>query len=90
MEYSIFTVQDTKVSLYNRPFFARNKAEALRMFEDISNDPQHPVGQHPEDYVLYYIGTFSEKTGAILGDNHEALAKGSDFASVRSQPALEA
>lgn len=88
MELMMFSVLDSKVGLYARPFVARNKAEAMRSFASIAQDGNHPIGQHPEDYILYYVGTFSEQTGALLGDNHEALGKAIDFIRPQTQPEL--
>lgn len=89
MDLMLFSVLDSKVGLYARPFVARNKPEALRSFTQIARDPNHPIGQHPEDYILFYIGVFSEQTGKVLSESHEALAKAIDLLQP-SQPELMA
>lgn len=87
MELMLFSVLDTKVGLYARPFTARNKPEAMRSFGEIAKDASHPIGAHPEDYILYYIGIFSEQTGKVHSETHEALAKAIDLLRP-SQPEL--
>lgn len=90
MELMLFSVLDTKVGLYARPFVARNKPEALRSFGNIAQDPNHPIGQHPEDYILFYIGVFSEETGKVLSESHESLAKAIDLIKPTTGPTLDA
>lgn len=85
MEFEIYTVHDETIGLYNRPIYMRNTAEALRMFEDVASDPNHPIGQHPEQYVLYKIGTWHEPSGTIMTEERQHIARGSDFASVQAQ-----
>ena len=76
--YSIF---DSKANTYSRPMFEYHRGRMLRMFIDLANDKQHPVGQHPEDYYLYCIGTFDENTGKLTAlDKEESLGKALDFA----------
>lgn len=60
-----FVVYDTKSCVYENPFFVHTPAAAVRMFSDISNDKQHPIGAHPEDYILYEVGTYDNATGLL-------------------------
>lgn len=60
-----FTVYDSKVDGYLRPFFMQTPAEAMRAFKDTVNDGQSPISKHPEDYTLFEVGTFDESTGRI-------------------------
>ena len=60
-----FTVYDSKVDAYVRPFFLNTPAEAIRGFKDTVNDGQSPISNHPEDYTLFEIGTFDESSGML-------------------------
>ncbi len=60
-----FTVYDSKVDAYLRPFFLQTPAEAIRSFKDTVNDQQSTISKHPEDYTLFEIGTFDESTGVL-------------------------
>lgn len=58
-----FTVYDSKVEAYLRPFFMQTPAEAIRAFTETVNDGQSPFCKHPEDFTLFEVGTFDESTG---------------------------
>ena len=80
MEKKLYTVLDAKAEAYLDPFFARTHGEAMRMFSDAANGAgEHPFSKHPEDFTLFYIGTFNVDTGVALGDNHVPLGKAIDF-----------
>lgn len=59
----MFVTYDSKAESYSRPFFDQNLGSVRRAFSDIANDPQHPIGQHPEDYTLFEIGEYDDQTG---------------------------
>ncbi|QXP08349.1 MAG: nonstructural protein [Arizlama microvirus] len=61
MIQKIFTVYDSKVEAYLQPFFLPSKGAALRAITDVANDPSHMFGKHPEDYVLFELGTFDDQ-----------------------------
>lgn len=63
MIINIYVTYDSKAAVYSRPFFAQARGIALRTFGDISNDPEHPIGKHPEDYTLFEIGSYDDITG---------------------------
>lgn len=66
----VFTVYDSKAEIYLNPFLMKNKAEALRAFIDIANDPTTQIGKHPEDFTLFEIGEFDYDRGEHC--NHPA------------------
>lgn len=79
MKY-IYTVYDSKAEVYLAPFFMRAKGEAIRAFVDMANDSKTQIGAHPEDFTLFEIGTFDDRTGVLV--SHEAKIScglGSDF-----------
>lgn len=59
----MFSVYDTKVSGYLAPFFLQNANVAKRTFSDCANDPNHLFSAHPQDFILFEIGTFDSNTG---------------------------
>lgn len=60
--YSIF---DRKALQYHPPFFASTDAAAVRSLSDLVQDPNTTVGRHPNDYVLYGVGTYSDADGSL-------------------------
>lgn len=61
----LYTVYDSKVEAYMKPFFLRNKGEALRSWIEICNDPQSQMFKYPSDFTLFEIGEFDENTGKV-------------------------
>ena len=61
----VFSIRDTAVEAFMRPFFARTAGEADRAFSGEVQNAQTPVGQHPADYHLFYLGDFDEVTGDL-------------------------
>jgi len=74
-----YTIYDSKAGYYTRPFTARTKGEALRMFQQAANDVQTQVGQYPEDFILFEIGTWDDITGNIEHQAHISLGKALDY-----------
>jgi hypothetical protein len=74
MRLNIYTIFDTASGAYLRPFFMRSDGEALRMFENESINAESPVGQHPEDYSLFRIGTYDDNKGELHPEDRECLA----------------
>lgn len=65
MSHHIFSVYDTKAEAYLIPFFLPEIAQAERMFGDTCNDTEHLFYLHPEDFTLFVLGTFDERTANI-------------------------
>lgn len=63
MKLLMFTIRDIKADAYNTPFFFTTEGQALRAFQDLCNDQQSTINKHPEDYALYFTGTFETTTG---------------------------
>lgn len=66
----VFTVYDVKAEAYLNPFIMRSKGEATRGFADEANREDSSIGKHPQDYVLFELGSFDELTGKF--DLHAA------------------
>jgi len=66
----LFTVYDSKVESYQKPFVAEHKGHAIRDLERVVNDNTTTIGQYPSDFTLFEIGSFDSSTGEIK--MHEA------------------
>lgn len=66
MKTKVFTILDSKASVYGVPFFLQNEAVAVRMFTDLTNDPKSQIAQHPEDYTLYEIGAYEDANALLI------------------------
>lgn len=70
MLLKVFTILDTKVPVYNKPFFMRSRGEALRQLESEMRTKQGSLYEHAEDFILFELGTFDEDTCKF--DLHDA------------------
>ena len=66
--YSIF---DKKTGIYSTPFFQQNDATATRMFADEINGSGTLLSLHPDDFVLFNVGSWDD-FGAVVG--HEPVS----------------
>lgn len=63
--YFMYSIRDMKAMNFNSPFVQLNKALAIRVFADISRDPQSTINKHPEDFDLFEVGVFDSETGLV-------------------------
>lgn len=82
MIYQVFSIYDSATQAYMRPFNAQSEGQALRMWEDLIDDPQADIGKHPEDYSLYHVATFDDNKGQhhpndprCISRAHEVVAR---------------
>lgn len=75
----ILTIHDAGAEAFLRPFYCRAQGEAKRMFMDLVNDPESPIGQHPGDYTLFLVGEFSEQAGTVQPCEPISLGNGVTF-----------
>lgn len=61
----VFSIFDKKALVYNTPFFAVNDRVAVRSLCDLCSDSRSFVSKHPEDYALYFLGSFDDSTGVV-------------------------
>ncbi len=82
MRQFIYSIYDTAAAIYQRPFVAQSDGEVTRSFSDIACDADHEIGKHPEDYTLFTIGTFNDKTGEVIGNAPEKIATALELVAV--------
>ena len=69
----LYCVFDVKSGVYDRPFCSVSDGVALRSFTDICLDADHPVGMHPEDYSLYWLGAFNDNDASLAIPDKKCL-----------------
>lgn len=79
MQKLMVSVFDVKAVSWSFPAQADNNASALRMFGDLVQDGRTLVGQHPEDFSLWIVGSFDVSTGEVKSTEKMSLANGIDF-----------
>lgn len=61
----VFALLDTKVGVFNTPFFMLYEGSAIRACVDLGGDLSTVVGRHPGDYMLCELGSFDDQTGVL-------------------------
>lgn len=61
----LYSVKDNKVGVFQKPFTCRNDAEASRTLHSACQDPEIQLSRYPEDFDLYFLGTYNEYTGKL-------------------------
>jgi len=80
MIQKMFAIRDSKACAFLQPFFSSANGSALRALSDAVSDGKSPLALHPEDYILYEVGSFDDNTGEIVGVTPiKLLACASDF-----------
>lgn len=64
-ELQVFAIFDAAINAYVRPMYFQSKGQAIRAFLDEVNRqaPDNTMNAHPEDYSLYYLGSWNAETG---------------------------
>lgn len=65
----IFSIRDSKMETFNRPFCMPAVGAAIRAFQDEVNTTGSEMNKHPEDYALYDLGTFDEERGMLYANS---------------------
>lgn len=78
----ICSVYDSASGVFGRPIFVAARGQAVRSFTDEvgRKERDNALAMHPEDFTLYFVGTFDETTGEVVGVEHETLIRGKDAA----------
>lgn len=66
---NVYSVFDSKLATFGRPWYEMTDASAIRVFSDAVNDGSNPNNQwfkHPEDFSLYMIGQFDDVSGELF------------------------
>nr|QJB20170.1 MAG: nonstructural protein [Microvirus sp.] len=59
----MFAILDRKQNIYDLPWFADSKIDAIRGFTESISKPGHPIAKYPTDYWLVEMGLFERRTG---------------------------
>jgi len=80
MELKMFSIRDAKAEIFNPPFFALTAGTAEQNFTQLVRDPKSKLNMFPDDYDLYLMGTYDDKTGKMQPlDTPQHIAKAIQF-----------
>lgn len=63
MIQKMFAAYDSAAKAYLSPFQLPREEMAIRAFTDVVNSANHDFANHPEDYALFLLGEFDNRTG---------------------------
>lgn len=86
MKLNIYVIFDSCAGIYQNPFFGQSDGEATRSFGDIAQDASHPIGQHPEHYSMYRLGTYDNLNAKINLENKECIATAQELIALAKNP----
>lgn len=67
MELQVIATRDIVANVYSPPMFIPHIGQAIRSFGDECQRKErgNPLGEHPEDFELWHLGTYDDNTGVI-------------------------
>ena len=75
MKLCFYSVFDSAVGAYMRPFVMQSDGQAVRQFTDEAVGADNPIASHPEDYSLFRVGMFDDNSGTIIAEEPTCLAR---------------
>lgn len=63
MELKAFSIRDSKGEVFHPPFYKKTMGEAERDFQTLCKDEKSTTAQYPDDFDLYYLGTYDDQSG---------------------------
>ena len=65
MIWKMYSIRDAKAEIFKPPFFKSTHGEAERDYRTLCNDTQSLVNRYPEDFDLWFIGTYDDTSGKM-------------------------
>lgn len=80
MKLAICSLFDKTAETFGRPFFAPNRASAVRsILAEVKNPEAGMLHTHTADFELWYLGEFDDQSGSFNLVPAELILRGSDL-----------
>ena len=79
---NMYAVADKVAEIFMPAFSCENHAKAIQGFADAANDPKGVIIKHPNEYELYFLGTYNQRTG-FTANNLQYLANAKELLKVK-------
>lgn len=81
MKYLVFCCRDRAADVFGSPFQHASRGGAIRAFADSVNAVGDTglIAKHPDDFDLYYLGTFDDSNGMYATGVPEMISVGKDL-----------
>lgn len=63
MLVKVFSIYDSKVEAFMRPFFEQTRGSAIRSVTEAVNDKSTSFSKYPADFTLFELGSFDDSNG---------------------------
>lgn len=82
----VYGVFDSKMQSFRFKFFCATDKAAEREFGDAVNNPKSVFSQHPEDFLLYRLGSFDTVSGLLQPESPIILlGRADEYVQVKKQ-----
>jgi len=78
VKLNAYVSRDSKANVYNKPFFLGTHAEAIRAFHQAVKKEGTLLSEHPEDFSLYFIGSYDDNSAELEAVPPVHLANATD------------
>ena len=78
MKVNLYAIFDSASGIYDGPVPGHSDGQMIRSFSDFAVSDEHKIGQHPEDYTLFRVGTWNDGTGELVDTVNEKLINGAE------------
>lgn len=75
MIVNIYAVRDKAVNAFMMPLFFHSDEQAQRWFTDHSLSADGEISKHPEDYALFWIGSWNDVEGKVTDGETKRLCE---------------
>lgn len=69
-------IRDRAIDAFMQPFFVPARGAAIRAFQDEINRKDGDMYKHPDDYDLYFLGTYDDSDGSVVSGPVEVIVLG--------------
>lgn len=75
----MYSIEDSTAGEFGQPGPMTNDNVAIRSFGQLINEPGSMMYSKPEDFNMYYVGTFETTTGTMIGELPKKLVNGASL-----------
>lgn len=74
----IFAIKDLQADVFTRPFIFIEDGAAKRALMHAVSGADNAMSDNPDDYNLYYLGEYDDRTGIIIPDDPKRIWTGAE------------
>jgi len=79
----LYSVRDEKANCSYEPQIFKTQVDAIRFFDQAIQNRNTMINKYPDDFTLYKIGSFDERTGIIVDVKVEKIVTAPELIRMR-------